>query len=66
MIRLYGPIYDSKLYRNYEEHTTQTGAPLIATHHVNEHKQSRSTSLCGAREGGVRGEVRSCRIIINY
>ncbi len=51
VIRLYDPIYDYKLYRNYVKHTTQAGAPLISNHHVNERKQSRSTSLCGAREG---------------
>ncbi len=39
-------------------HTTQAGSPLISTHHVNERKQSRSTSLCGAREGeAVSGET---------
>ncbi len=37
--------------RNYVKHITQAGSPLISTHHVNERKQSWSTSLCGAREG---------------
>ncbi len=64
MIRLYDPIYDSKLYRNYVNHTTQAGSPLISTNHANERKQSRS-SLCGVREH-VRGGARSSRIIINY
>ncbi len=33
-------------------------APLISTHHVNERKQSQSTSLSGAREGeAVSGEM---------
>ncbi len=50
-------MYD-KLYRNYVKHTTQVESPLILTHHVNERKQSRSTSLCGAREGeGRRAEL---------
>ncbi len=37
-------LYDYKVYRNYVKHTTQAGSPLISTHHVNECKQSRSTS----------------------
>ncbi len=45
VIRLYDPMYDYKLYRNYVKHTTQAGSPLISTHHVNERKQSQSTSL---------------------
>ncbi len=58
VIRLYDPIYDYKLYKNYVKHTTQAVSPLISTNHVNEHNQSRSTSLCGAREGeAVSGET---------
>ncbi len=58
VIRLYDPIYDYKWYRNNVKHTTQTGSPLISTHHMNERKQSRSPSLCGAWEGeAVSGET---------
>ncbi len=59
LIRLYDShiLYD-KLYRNNVKHTNQVESPLISTHHVNERKQSRSTSLCGAREGeAVSGET---------
>ncbi len=58
MIRLYDPIYDYKLYKNYVKHTTQAGSPLISTNHMNE----RSTSMCGAQEREVvSGEM--CRVV---
>ncbi len=62
MIRLYDPIYDKKLYRNYVKHTTQAGSSVVLTHHMNERKQSRSTSLCGAREGEVVSRE-TCRVV---
>ncbi len=51
MIRLYQIPYMIRNDIETMQHTSQAGSPLIATHHVNERKQSRSTSLCGAREG---------------
>ncbi len=62
-IYIYVAVY-SKWYRNYVKHPTPAGSPLISTHHVNERKQSRSTSLCGAREGeAVSGEM--CGVVDN-
>ncbi len=54
--------YTSRIHNFYDEHAFNTGLkPFFLGMH--ERKQSRSTST---DTGGVKGDVQSCRIIIDY